>query len=318
MASTARSATAPSRASTDTGAGERTYRRREHLGGRAFSCARSTSRGVVCWGFDALGHGDGTTTDRSVPVSILGPVGATGLGPPRRASAAARARCATARSRCIAGARTSGQLGNGTTASMGLTVPTQTAIIDAVEVVTGGSESCARVRSNQISCWSSAGQLGGAGTLDRYATPMIVLLGTSDVAQIALGMAFICMRRTGGAVACWGSNVDGQIGDGTTINRRIPRDVVGLTDAVDVAGQRLRVRPPGRPVRWSAGGATTAANSTAPPPIARDSCTPSASRSAHCTIGIELVPALCPVSTGDWNTSAAKPPPPCRRPWRRP
>ncbi|MBL8680362.1 MAG: hypothetical protein JNK05_14390 [Myxococcales bacterium] len=44
-----------------------------------------------------------------------------------------------------------------------------------------------------------------------------------------------CVRRTSGAVACWGYNIYGQLGDSTTTSSAVPVATVGLTDAVDLA-----------------------------------------------------------------------------------
>ena len=41
--------------------------------------------------------------------------------------------------------------------------------------------------------------------------------------------------RANGTVACWGANVHGQVGDGSTTNRPAPVAVGGLSNAVGVA-----------------------------------------------------------------------------------
>lgn len=43
-------------------------------------------------------------------------------------------------------------------------------------------------------------------------------------------------RGTGGAVVAWGWNGVGQVGDGTTVDRRSPVPVPGVSGAVAVAG----------------------------------------------------------------------------------
>ncbi len=45
---------------------------------------------------------------------------------------------------------------------------------------------------------------------------------------ISGGANYVCGVSTGGGVLCWGSNEDGQLGDGTLINREVPTPVVGL------------------------------------------------------------------------------------------
>ncbi|MEX2618949.1 MAG: RCC1 domain-containing protein, partial [Egibacteraceae bacterium] len=48
---------------------------------------------------------------------------------------------------------------------------------------------------------------------------------------ITAGGRHTCMLDEGGTVACWGNNLHGEVGDGTTTDRRVPVAVAGLDDA---------------------------------------------------------------------------------------
>lgn len=57
-------------------------------------------------------------------------------------------------------------------------------------------------------------------------------LGTTKVLQIAAGGYHTCALVAEGRVKCWGGNDYGQLGDGTTQQRLLPVDVVGLSGGV--------------------------------------------------------------------------------------
>jgi len=57
----------------------------------------------------------------------------------------------------------------------------------------------------------------------------------NGVHQIALGLSHGCALKTDGSVMCWGTNDDGQLGDGTKEFRKGPVDVKGLTKPTAVA-----------------------------------------------------------------------------------
>ncbi len=62
-----------------------------------------------------------------------------------------------------------------------------------------------------------------------------VCVNKKDVVSVSLGSSSACAVRKDGTVWCWGWNNDGQLGDGTNVNRPFPVQVKGLSDVVMVA-----------------------------------------------------------------------------------
>jgi alpha-tubulin suppressor-like RCC1 family protein len=114
-----------------------------------------------------------------------------------------------------------------TTGSGATTVP-------ATAIAAGLGHSCALNRAGGVKCWGDNGhdQLGDQTTGNRV-TPVDVSGLSVGVTAIAAGVRHTCALTRAGSVKCWGANISGALGDGTT-NRRPRRvvDVFGLSGGV--------------------------------------------------------------------------------------
>lgn len=88
--------------------------------------------------------------------------------------------------------------------------------------------SCA-VHNGAAKCWgyNFYGGLGNGSTTDSL-TPVQVTGLTSGITQISMGHYHACTLDTGGNAKCWGYNLTGAVGDGTTTDRYSPVAVSGL------------------------------------------------------------------------------------------
>ena len=105
-----------------------------------------------------------------------------------------------------------------------------------------------------LKCWgnNSTCQLGDGTTKDRT-TPVAVVGLTSGVTTVSTGSGHTCAVSRADGVKCWGSNSNGQLGDGTTKDRTNPMDLVGLARGVaTVSAPAPYQRPPdpGGPASW--------------------------------------------------------------------
>jgi len=127
--------------------------------------------------------------------------------------------------------------GDGARVSTPVTVP---GLADAVEIVGGGAHTCARRAGESVVCWgyNYLGQLGVGSTRPTSSNRPLAVRGLSDAVQLAAGRYHTCARRQTGAVACWGLNRKGELGDGGTTDRPSPGRVGSITDAQFLAGGR--------------------------------------------------------------------------------
>ncbi len=202
--------------------------------GGHFSCAidRYTFE-TRCWGSNNNGQlGNGGTADSNVPVLVSGlSSGVTSVHTGFDFTCALK----TDGSVWCWGNNVSGQLGNNSTTNSNVPVQVSGLTTGVQAVSTGNYHACAIRANNAAWCWgrNGSGQLGDGTTTNRLAPVWMGMatLGT-NVARVAAGGNHTCAQLTTGPVYCTGSNVNGQIGDGTTTSRQSPVLVSGLASGV--------------------------------------------------------------------------------------
>src|SRR5262249_49072681 len=151
----------------------------------------------------------------------------------------------------------SGQIGNNSTAPAPFPVTVQGLPSgSAVTISTGYAYSCTAVDRGFAYCWGGnlSGELSTTDTAAAHLTPTPVVGDNTnslltDIVQISTGTGFFfnlirrvffpvehtCALRATGVIDCWGANSNGEIGDGTTIQRPRPTAVNSFLANVDPA-----------------------------------------------------------------------------------
>ena len=95
------------------------------------------------------------------------------------------------------------------------------------DITTGQLSTCGATSDGIAVCWgsNSSGQLGNNSTSDS-SVPVLVstsgALAGKTVKAVSAGGRSACALATDSTIACWGSNVYGQLGNGTTTLSRVP------------------------------------------------------------------------------------------------
>jgi alpha-tubulin suppressor-like RCC1 family protein len=204
--------------------------------GNDHSCGLTTAGGVYCWGWNGDGQlGNSSTTSSSTPVAVSGGLVfaavSAGYGHSCGLTTGGAAYCW--------GQNGDGQLGNSSTTSSSTPVAVSGGLVFAA-VSAGNGHSCGLTTAGAGYCWGDNvyGELGNGtttgpqqcGTLQYMfpcsTTPVVVSSGLTFAAVIA-GAFHSCGLTTAGAAYCWGFNMFGQLGNGSTTDSSTPVAVSG-------------------------------------------------------------------------------------------
>lgn len=202
--------------------------------GIGFTCVVATSGAAYCSGVNAagqLGNGGTTTSKVFTRVALPANVALTSI------SAGLERACAldTNGGGWCWGQNYNGALGDDTYAHSriprGVVLPADTALTD---LRTGWYHTCAITTTGSALCWGSndQGALGWGQTYGGKTIRTAALPDGVSAARLAIGLAGTCISSTDQRIFCWGSNLRGSVGTGSTAPAYSPTQVltVGTPD----------------------------------------------------------------------------------------
>ncbi|MBK8253996.1 MAG: hypothetical protein IPK82_15200 [Polyangiaceae bacterium] len=204
------------------------------VSGRSHSCALTNRGEVTCWGSNHRGElGIGSNAEEAPPTRV------NGLADVASLTAGMVHTCAVTRGGDLYcwGANDVGQLGfEARDKCMSLGFPCSRVPGKVLSGITdagaGFTHSCARHADGSVSCWGldTDGQLGFQGKDKCNRNTQVCSLfpqkvpTLAQVSALSVGYGFSCVVQDR-QVQCWGRNVLGALGDGSTRSRSEPRPV---------------------------------------------------------------------------------------------
>jgi alpha-tubulin suppressor-like RCC1 family protein len=169
--------------------------------------------------------GDGTSINRSSPVSIVG-----GFTDWCQVATGANHGVALKTNGTVWswGCGSSGQLGNGTIANKLFPTLVVGGFTDWCQISAGSALTLALRTNGTLWAWgfNSRGQIGD-DTIVARSSPVSVVGGFTDWCRVSAGGAHSFGIRCGGSLWAWGYNFCGRLGDGTVTSRLSPVQVCG-------------------------------------------------------------------------------------------
>ena len=193
------------------------------------TCGLVSGGTVRCWGAGTKGQlGNGSFSNSATPVAV-------GVSSLKSVSVGNSHACAltTGGAAWCWGSNANNELGAPSAGSCpGACSATPLAVTGGFvfsTITAGVRHSCGLTGAGAAFCWGGTDGLAllGNGTLAGLAPAPTPVSGGLTLKDIASDGPAACALTTAGQAYCWGNNIVGQIGDGTTLTRTVPTPVSG-------------------------------------------------------------------------------------------
>jgi alpha-tubulin suppressor-like RCC1 family protein len=200
-----------------------------------------TDSSAMCWGINALGAGP-STSGSFTPVSVLNPAGTAPLTGALEVNGGYADACAimTDQSALCWGENQDGEIGNGNDVNQTLpvqvtSVGSSSALSNVTQIAPGEYFTCVMVSSGAIQCagTNGFGQLSD-GNFTSEETWQAASGLTGIPIELVAGFDQACVVLPAGGVSCWGSDINGQLGNDSTNNSDVPVTVEGVGGTGDL------------------------------------------------------------------------------------
>ena len=151
-----------------------------------------------------------------------------------------------------------GQLGDGSGVNSAVNAVTVAGLGFVKSISAGRDHSLALKADGTVWAWglNIEGQIGDGSMSSSQPLPLQIA-GLANVIAIAAGDRHNLALLASGQVMAWGANESGQLGDGTTIERRVPTTIPGLFGVTSIAAggaHSLAIKNTGSGWAWGANG----------------------------------------------------------------
>lgn len=218
------------------------------------SCAIALNGRAYCWGSGNSGKlGNGSTASSRVPVAVNTSgvlVGKT----IKEVTTGGFHTCAldTSSKMYCWGLNSSGRLGGGLTSILS-NVPVAVNMSGALagktikQILAGGDHGCVVASDDKMYCWglNNNGELGNNSSVNS-SVPVAVntdgVLAGKTIRQMSAGFSSTCAVDSEYNMYCWGYNDNGQLGNNSTNNSRVPARVYVPKENTTIAANAMKLR----------------------------------------------------------------------------